>query len=229
MAKKYLDSPSFDQVADSIMRLYEDLNVYVRNLEDLEKNIDQILTMTDRPSVAFQLNDLLSLVRGVLIKVHSYKHCCQDLAEFGDDYDKELKTFDGMLSFLKVLSNFSSQLHKRMDAIITETANSGLLSYPTNEEGPYCNCITKVFSTFNLSLTVTTWVNHSHNAVCKERLENLREKSCQLKLIIQMLSKNIENILSTWPGGERSELCKGINKIKASCTQLRHQLVDLDE
>ena len=226
MAKKYPDSPSFDQVADIIMRLYGDLSVYVRNLEELEKDIDQILTMTERPSVAFQLSDLLSLVRGVLIKVHSYKHCCQDLAKFGDDYDKELKTLDGMLSFLKILSDFSFQLNKRVDAIIAETANPEMLSYPAGEERPYCDCITKLFSTLNLSLTVTTWVKPSHNAVCKERLENLREKSCQLKLIIQMLSKNIEKILSTWPSKEHSELYKGISKIKASCTQLRHQLVN---
>lgn len=215
MAKKYPDSPSFDHVAHSIIQLYGDLGMYVRNLEDLEKNIEQTLTMTDRPSVAFQLSDLLSLVRGVLIKVHSYKNCCQDLAEFGDDYDKELKTLDGMLSFIKVLSNFSFELNKRVDAIITEIGKPKMtfFSYPTDEEGSYCNCIPKPFS---MSLTVTTW----------ERLNNLTEKPCQLKLIIHNLSKNIEKILSTWQDQEHTELCKGINKIKGSCTQLRHKLVE---
>lgn len=227
MANKYTDSPSFDQVADSIMKLYGDLSMHMRNLESVEKSIDQKLRITDRPSVAFELNDLRSLLNGVLIRVNSYKRCCQDLAEFGDDYDKErLKTVDGMLPFLKILSNFSFQLNKRVDDIIAEIPTPEIFSHPTDEEEPYCNCIAILLSTFSLSLTVTTCVKPSHTAACEERLENLREKTCQLKLTIQMLSKNIERILSTWSGREHSELCKGIDKIKASCTHLRHQLVN---
>lgn len=126
---------SFKELAASITQLFGDLNTHIQNLEGLEKDIDKESRASGRPSVAFKLNDLRSLLHDVLIKVCSYKRCCQDIADFGNSYDTDLKTQEELLSFLKEMSSFSFLLKKRLDAIITDTekAENALMEHKSSK------------------------------------------------------------------------------------------------
>ena len=121
-APKFGDIAPLGNVALSITKLIGALNAHDHNLEGIEKTIDEESRASDRPSIAFKLNDLRSRVHSVLIKLRSYKSCCKDIAEFGVGYDEqELGTPDGMLSFISEMSSFPSQLNKRVEAIISQT------------------------------------------------------------------------------------------------------------
>ena len=111
-----------EQVADIIPVLNGNLATYAKRLEDLAKVINEESSACDRPTIGFKINDLLSLVNAVSLKLRSYKRCCLDVAIFGAHYeDKELQSLNGMLSFIQEMSSFSSLLDKRVDAIISET------------------------------------------------------------------------------------------------------------
>lgn len=110
------------KVAVSITQLVGDLKTHVKSLESLEKAVDEEKQTSSSPSAAFKLNDLHSLVHGVLLKVRSYKRGCDDVAKFGDCHEgEEMQTEEEMLSFIQELNSFPSILNKRLEALITET------------------------------------------------------------------------------------------------------------
>lgn len=104
------------KVAISITQLVGDLKTHVKSLESLKKTVDEEKQTSSSPSAAFKLNDLHSLVHGVLLKVRSYKRGCDDVAKFGDYHEEE-----EMLSFIQEMNSFPSILNKRLEALITET------------------------------------------------------------------------------------------------------------
>ena len=110
------------KVAVSITQLVGDLKTHVKSLESLKKTVDEEKQTSSSPSAAFKLNDLHSLVHGVLLKVRSYKRGCDDVAKFGDYHEEEeMQTEEEMLSFIQEMNSFPSILNKRLEALITET------------------------------------------------------------------------------------------------------------
>ena len=106
-------------LAKTVEQLNGDLKTHVRNLEEIESSIAATSSTCNDLSVAFILNELRSRVQEVLINLRSYLRYCDDLVKFGAKYDtKDLKTNEGMLSFIEELSNYSEPLKKQVNAII---------------------------------------------------------------------------------------------------------------
>ena len=228
------------QLNTNIRDLSGNVDVYIQEIEDLKRTIDyqSRQTYADYPSFAFKINDLLSLVNAVSLKLSSYKRCCLDIAKFGADYeDKELQSLNGMLSFVQEMSSFSSLFEKRVDAIISGTdkainsvtdLNNSSIRDSEPELGSR-DCLSRVYRFVHTKLGITgQMMSQERNETgtwqqCEETLQKLNREAQHLKKSIKMFSENIEKSLVYMRSTSRNkdkDLFENILKVKASCTQL---------
>ena len=86
------------EVATAITEFVGDLDTHARNLEEVKKDIGKEIRALDRPSIAFKLIDLQTLVHRVLIKVRSYTRTCEDVKELVSiNFEEELESLEEML------------------------------------------------------------------------------------------------------------------------------------
>ena len=85
----------------------------------MKKDIGKEIRALDRPSIAFKLTDLQTLVHRVLIKVRSYTRTCKDVKELVsiNFEDEEPESLEEMLYFLNELKSFSSSMKEELSAI----------------------------------------------------------------------------------------------------------------
>ena len=114
----YRDSP-LEEVSFAITELVGDLDTHALNLEEVKKDIGKEIRALDRPSIAFKLTDLQTLVHRVLIKVRSYTRTCRDVTDFVCNFEEEeeLQTIEEMLYFLNEMKSFSSPMKEELSAI----------------------------------------------------------------------------------------------------------------
>lgn len=120
IAAKYDDHDlPLNEVASVITQLAGDLETHVHNLESVVEDIGEEVRALDRPSIAFKLTDLQTLVHSVLIKVRSYICTCKDITEFVANFkEEELQSHEDMLYFINEMNTFSSPMKEELDDII---------------------------------------------------------------------------------------------------------------
>ncbi|CAI8007988.1 hypothetical protein GBAR_LOCUS5526 [Geodia barretti] len=111
------DSP-LQEVATAITEFVGDLDTHALNLEEVKKDIGKEIRALDRPSIAFKLIDLQTLVHRVLIKVRSYTRTCEDVKELVSiNFEEELESLEEMLDFLSETKSFSYSMKEELSAI----------------------------------------------------------------------------------------------------------------
>ena len=120
IAAKYDDDDlPLNEVASVITQLAGDLETHVHNLESVVEDIGEEVRALDRPSIAFKLTDLQTLVHGVLIKVRSYICRCKDITEFVANFkEEELQSHEDMLYFINEMNTFSLPMKEELNDII---------------------------------------------------------------------------------------------------------------
>ena len=114
------DGNPLDEVTSIIPLLVGHLETHAQNLESVNKKIDEEVNAINRPSIAFKLTDLKTLVHSVIIKVRSYTSTCKDVREFVSNFEeKELQSLEEMLYFLEEMKSFSSPMMEELSAITT--------------------------------------------------------------------------------------------------------------
>ena len=114
------DCNPLDEVTSIIRQLVGNLETHAPNLESVNKKIDEEVNAINRPSIAFKLTDLQTLVHSVIIKVRSYTSTCKDVREFVSNFEeKELQSLEEMLYFLEEMKSFSSPMMEELSAITT--------------------------------------------------------------------------------------------------------------
>ena len=107
-----------DEVATAITQLLGDLDTHMQNLEVMKKGIGEEVRALDRPSVAFKLTDLQTLIHSVLIKIRSYTRTCKDITDFVSNFEEEeLQSPEEMLYFINEIKSFSSPMEEELGAI----------------------------------------------------------------------------------------------------------------
>ena len=120
IAAKYDDHDlPLNEVASVITVLAGDLETHMHDLESVVEDIGEEVRALDRPSIAFKLTDLQTLIHSMIIKLRSYIYRCKDIAEFVANFkEDELQCHDEMLYFINEMNTFSSPMKEELDGII---------------------------------------------------------------------------------------------------------------